>query len=169
MTRPPVAPRARSRSIARPSKRIVDECGHVTYAPSMGQERAKTFADRLTPVVPRQEDDIAHLSDEMVDVLYPGRRPRPFRMGVIFRQFEGPNYPRAVALARLSPAYKEEQDGPRLRHLAAFSTEQARVLHELFEIVGPISDTEVTVDGKKLPYARELWLPRFWVFVSEES
>ncbi len=27
--------------------------------------------------------------------------------------------------------------------------------------------TEVLVDGKQVPYARELWLPLFWLFVSE--
>ena len=48
----------------------------------MGRERAKTFADRLPPVVPKEEEDISHLSPEMADLLYPGRRPRPFRMGV---------------------------------------------------------------------------------------
>ena len=32
--------------------------------------RAKTFADRLPDVVPREEADIAHLPDEMADVLY---------------------------------------------------------------------------------------------------
>jgi hypothetical protein len=44
---------------------------------AMARERAKTYADRLPPLVPRQETDIAHLSDEMADILYPGRRPRP--------------------------------------------------------------------------------------------
>ena len=43
----------------------------------MARERAKTYADRLPPLVPRQETDIAHLSDEMADILYPGRRARP--------------------------------------------------------------------------------------------
>ena len=50
----------------------------------MCAERAKTFADRLPPLVPKEEEDISHLTDEMADVLYPRRRPRPFRLGVVF-------------------------------------------------------------------------------------
>jgi hypothetical protein len=135
----------------------------------VGRERAKTFADRLAPVVPRAEEDISHLSDDMADVLYPGRRPRPFRIGLIFDRFEGPNYPRALELAKRSPVYGELQEGSQLRHQAAFACEQAKVLHALFDIVGPIATTEVTVDGKRLPYARELWLPLFWTFVGGEE
>jgi len=40
----------------------------------MGRERAKTFADRLPPVLPREEPDIAHLPDEMADKLQPEPR-----------------------------------------------------------------------------------------------
>ena len=35
----------------------------------MARERAKTFADRLPPVVPKEEDDISRLSDEMAEEL----------------------------------------------------------------------------------------------------
>ena len=31
--------------------------------------------------------------------------------------------------------------------------------------MGPISGTDVLVDGRKVPYARELWLPLFWLFL----
>ncbi|HEY3119051.1 MAG TPA: hypothetical protein VGL15_00385 [Vicinamibacteria bacterium] len=131
----------------------------------MTRERAQTFADRLPPIVPKEEADIAHLSDEMAGVLYPGRRPRPFRVGVVFDAFDGPSYPRAVELARRSPVYAETGSGADLRHQAAFDTAAAGVLRELFEIVGERPGTDVLVDGKKVPYARELWLPLFWLFV----
>jgi hypothetical protein len=133
----------------------------------MARERAKTFADRLPPVVPKAEDDISHLSDEMADILYPGRRPRPFRMGIAFDAFEGADGARAVELARRSPVYREQQEGGRPRHQAAFETTEAGTLRELFQLVGPRPGTDVLVDGKKAPYARELWLPLFWMFVRE--
>lgn len=134
----------------------------------MARERAKSFEERLPDVVPRVEADISQLSDEMADVLYPGRRPRPFRIGVAFDAFEGPNYPRALALARRSEVYREEGPGDALRHSAAFAAAEADLLRELYEIVGPISGTEVLVDGKRVPYARELWLPLFWIFLKGE-
>jgi hypothetical protein len=133
----------------------------------MTRERAKTFADRLPPVVPKEEDDISQLSDEMADILYPGRRPRPFRMGIAFDPFDGPGYERAVELARRSPVYRERTEGGAPRHEAAFEAAGAGTLRELFQIVGPRPGTDVLVDGKKTPYARELWLPLFWMFVRE--
>jgi hypothetical protein len=133
----------------------------------MARERAKTFADRLPPVVPKEEDDVSHLSDEMADILYPGRRARPFRMGIAFDAFEGPGYRRAIELARRSPAYHERERGGETRHEAAFEPAGAGTLRELFQLVGPRPGTDVLVDGKKAPYARELWLPLFWMFVRE--
>ena len=133
----------------------------------MTRERAKTFADRLPPVVTEEEDDVSRLPDEMVDILYPGRRVRPFRMGVSFDAFDGPDYLRAVELARRSPQYRETASGATTVHHAAFETTAARTLHQLFQIVGGRPGTEVLVDGKKAPYASELWLPLFWIFVGE--
>jgi hypothetical protein len=132
----------------------------------MVRERAKTFADRLPPVVPKVEDDISQMSDEMADILYPGRRPRPFRMGIVFDSFDGPGYERAVELARRSPLYRHAQGGED-RHEAAFEVAGAATLRELFQIVGERPGTDVLVDGKRAPYARELWLPLFWMFVRE--
>jgi len=135
----------------------------------MARERAKSFADRLPPLVPKEEADISHLSDEMADILYPGRRPRPFRMGLTFDAFEGAAYERAVALARRSPVYGETRTADGLRHHAAFEAASARVMRDLFDLVGRRPGTEVLVDGKKLPYAHEIWLPLFWIFVGGEA
>jgi hypothetical protein len=134
----------------------------------MGRERPPDYADRLPRVVPKEETDISHLSDEMADLLYPGRRPRPFRVGVSFGVFEGPGYERAVALARRSPVYREETAAEGPMHHAAFDAAEARTLRDLFELVKGRSGTEVLVDGKKVPYAHELWLPLFWIFVGGE-
>lgn len=135
----------------------------------MSRERAKSFADRLPRVVPKEEQDISHLSDEMADVLYPGRRKRPFRIGLAFDAFEGPEYARALELARRSPVYRETGAGESLRHYAAFEATAARTLHELFQIVAQRPGTDVLVDGRKVPYARELWLPLFWIFLVGEA
>jgi hypothetical protein len=135
----------------------------------MGRERPPDFADRLPRVVPKEETDISHLSDEMADLLYPGRRPRPFRMGVSFGAFEGPGYERAVALARRSPVYREETVADQQVHQAAFDAGEARTLRDLFELVKGRQGTEVLVDGKRVPYAHELWLPLFWIFVGGEA
>ncbi len=136
----------------------------------MGRERPPDFADRLPRVVPKEEKDISHLSEEMADLLYPGRRPfRPFRMGVTFGAFDGPAYEKALALARRSAVYREEAGAVGLTHHAAFDAGEARLLRDLFELVKGRPGTEVLVDGKKAPYAHELWLPLFWTFVGGEA
>jgi hypothetical protein len=131
----------------------------------MVRDRAKSFAERLPDIVPREEADISHLSDEMAELLYPGRRPRPLRVGVVFDTFAGDNFLRALEMARRSPVYREEHEGQRVRHRAEFESTQARVLRDLYAIVGELPSTDVLVDGKKAPYGRELWLPLFWIFV----
>lgn len=133
----------------------------------MSRERAKSYADRLPPLVPREEDDISHLSDEMADLLYPGRRPRPPRVGFVFEAVPGEDP--ALPLARRAPVYREEADGPVVRHRAEFGTGEAAAARALFELVGQRPGTEVLVDGKAVPYARELWLPLYWIFVVDEA
>jgi hypothetical protein len=130
----------------------------------MGAERAKTFADRLPPLVPKEEEDISHLSDEMADVLYPRRRPRPFRLGVVFESFAEQGYDRALTLARQSPVYEESGKAGSMKHRAAFDSAAADLLVELVDLVGRRPGTEILVDGKNVPYAREIWLPLFRVF-----
>ena len=128
-------------------------------------DESQSFADRLPPVVPREEADISHLSDEMADLLYPGRRSRPFRMGLLFEAPEGASAERALALARGADFYAEEPGRRAPLHRAEFGTASASRLRELFALVGESAGTEVLVDGKRVPYARELWLPLFWVLV----
>ena len=118
-------------------------------------------------MVPREEADISHLSDEMADILYPGRRPRPFRVTIEFEDFDGPDHGRAVALARRSPLYREKTEGDRRLHHAPFETRQASEMRALFQLVGSRPGTEVLVDGKRVPYATDLWLPLVWLFVGE--
>jgi hypothetical protein len=135
----------------------------------MARERPPDFADRLPRVVPKEEADISELPDEMAELLYPGRRPRPFRIAIRFGAFSGADYERALGLARLSPVYSEQQSPDGTFHRAAFDAGAARTLLELFELVRGRPGTEVLVDGKKAPYAHELWLPLFWIFVGGEA
>jgi hypothetical protein len=127
-------------------------------------EKAKTFAERLPPILPKEEEDISHLSDDMVDVLYPGRRPRRFRIDISFGRFDGKDYDKAVGIARESKTYREFEEHGKPRHQAGFESTSALRLRDLFELVGHQGDTEVLVNGKDVPYAREIWLPLFWIF-----
>ena len=39
---------------------------------------------------------------------------------------------------------------------------EAERLRDVFQIVGPSDATEVLIDDRPVPYARELWLPLVW-------
>ena len=52
--------------------------------------------------------------------------------------------------------------GEALRHRARFFPDDALQLRDLFELTGPHPGTEVLIDDRPVPYARELWLPLVW-------
>jgi hypothetical protein len=130
--------------------------------------RPKSFADRLPKIVTPEEQDISHLSDEMADILYPGRRRRPFRMGIVFEAFEGADLALALELARRSPVYRESQEEGRVRHQAAFDASAAEAFRDLYQLVGHRPGTEVLVDGKRVPYAREIWMPLYFIHLGSK-
>ena len=65
-------------------------------------------------------------------------------------------------MARASAEYRDVGAGDRLRHRARFYPRDAVQLRDLFDIVGRFDATEVLIDDRPVPYARELWLPLIW-------
>ena len=45
------------------------------------------------------------------------------------------------------------------------SIQDAVKLRDLFEVVGRFDATEVLIDDRPVPYARELWLPLIWFLI----
>lgn len=143
----------------------------------MTEERAANYIERLPQVIEREEEDVSHLDQEMLEILYPARADRDFTVGIVF----GPqpseqaseeglrNYERALELARGSRRYRSEGQGRYQRHSGSFGIDEVRQLHELFELVGAYPSCEILVKGKRVPYARELWLPFFWFFMKDED
>jgi hypothetical protein len=124
--------------------------------------------ERFWPYVdlPEQPSDaeLAALDPALAEALF-GTPKRPFSLSIEFPRFEGDQYPRALALARASAEYREIGSGAVVRHRARFYPQDALALRNLFEIVGPFDATEVLVDDKPVPYARELWLPLVWMLI----
>jgi hypothetical protein len=107
------------------------------------------------------EEELASLDPDLRDALF-GSTGRPFSITLVFPRFDGPGYERAVTLARASAEYREVGEGPAFRSRARFLPRDAERLRDLFEIVGPLHETEVLVDDRPVPFARELWLPLIW-------
>ena len=124
--------------------------------------------ERFWPYVdlPEQptEEELAALSPELSEALF-GTPPLPFSVSLDFPAFAGPDFDRALAMARASDQYLEHGDGASRRHRARFYPEHAVALRDLFEVVGRFDATEVLIDDRPVPYARELWLPLLWFLI----
>jgi len=123
-------------------------------------------SDRFWPYVDVPEtptdEELATVDPDLRAVLLGDSAPRPFSVTIVFPEFPGVDCARAVELARDAADYRATGTGASLRHRARFLPGQARELRTLFELVGPMDETEVLVDDRPVPYARELWLPLFW-------
>ena len=142
----------------------------------MPERRATNYIERLPEIIDRDEGDISHLDPEMVEILYPERAPKEFRIDLLFQapsahatEEQRQRYRRAVPLAERGPNYRAQGSGDRLTHRVSFSADEANQLHELFSLVGELPSCEVLVRGKRVPFARELWLPFFWFFRKDEE
>jgi len=124
--------------------------------------------ERFWPYVDLPEqptpEELASLHPELAEALF-GRPKLPFSVSVEFAPFDGPDYARAMGLARAAAEFRDLGTAPALRHRARFYPEDVEKLRELFGIVGRFDSTDVLVDDKPVPYARELWLPLLWFLI----
>jgi hypothetical protein len=124
--------------------------------------------ERFWPYVDLPEqptpEELAALHPELAEALF-GKPKLPFSLSVEFSPFDGPDYARALGLARAAAEFRDLGSGASLRHRARFFPPDAVKLRELFEIVGRYDSTDVLVDDKPVPYARELWLPLMWFLI----
>ena len=124
--------------------------------------------ERFWPYVDLPEqptaEELATLHPELAEALF-GRPKLPFSVSVEFSAFDGADYARALELARGSAEFRDLGTGPALRHRARFFPQDVEKLRSLFEIVGRFDSTDVLVDDKPVPYARELWLPLLWFLI----
>ena len=132
----------------------------------MGAEPPKTRPlERFWPYADLSEqpteEELAALDPDLHEALF-GARPQPFSITIAFPRLESPGFARALEIARASAEYREVGNGAAFRYRARFRPSDAERLRELFEIVGRFDETEVLIDDRPLPYARELWLPLVW-------
>ncbi|CAN5753656.1 hypothetical protein BH24ACI5_BH24ACI5_07710 [soil metagenome] len=124
--------------------------------------------ERFWPYVDLPEqptpEELASLHPELAEALF-GAPKLPFSVSLEFSPFEGPDYERALDMARSSAEYRELGAGTAVRHRARFFPGHALKLRDLFQIVGQFDSTDVLVDNKPVPYARELWLPLMWMLI----
>jgi hypothetical protein len=131
----------------------------------MAVERRTQPLERFWPYAEHSEEptpeELAALDPDLHAALF-GPRNLPFSITLVFARFEGTDYARAVGIARQSAEYREVGSGDAFRHRARFFPADALPLRDLFDLTGPHPGTEVLIDDRPVPYARELWLPLLW-------
>ena len=110
------------------------------------------------------DEELAALDPELHDALF-GPQARPFSVTIVFPRLDVPGFDRALDLARQSAEYRETGTGAGFRHRARFLSSDAVRLRDLFHIVGVVDETEVLIDDRPVPFARELWLPLMWFLI----
>ncbi|HYN08228.1 MAG TPA: hypothetical protein VES67_12655 [Vicinamibacterales bacterium] len=111
------------------------------------------------------DEELAKLHPELRAALFGAPAP-PFSISVEFPEFSGENYGRAVDLAKASDEYVETRAGGTLRHRARFFPgDRPLHLRDLYELVSGVPESDVLIDDRPLPYARELWLPLVWFLI----
>ena len=153
-------------------RRAIDTASRVPDAggnmPPDAPDREYRPVERFWPYVnlPEQPsaEELAALDPALAEALF-GASPLPFSISIDFPRFDGADYGRAVEMARRSAEYREIGSGPSLRHRARFYPADAGKVRDLFEIVGRFDASEVLIDDRPVPYARELWLPLLWFLI----
>jgi hypothetical protein len=106
------------------------------------------------------EEELAALDPELHEALF-GTTARPFSITLVFRRKAHPEFEHALDLARGAAEFRETGSGEAHRYRVRFLPADAARLHQVFLIVDA-GDTEVLIDDRPVPYARELWLPLVW-------
>jgi hypothetical protein len=108
------------------------------------------------------DEELAKLDPDLQAALLENPPDRPFSCTIVFAPFDGPDYPAALALAKSGREYLETGKHDRLRHRARFLPDQVLAIRDLWRLVGRFETSDVLIDGRPLPFARELWLPLLW-------
>ena len=109
-------------------------------------------------------EELAALDPDLREALF-GQEARPFSITLVFPPLDVPDFGRALELARASAEFREVGAGAARRYRARFWSSDAIKLRDLFQIVGGSDATDVLIDDRPVPYARELWLPLVWFLI----
>jgi len=111
-------------------------------------------------------EEQAALDPDLYEAVYGQRPNRPFSITLVFPDLDLPDFDHALELARQSSEFRQTGEGVLARYRARFQTADAARLRDVFNVVGRSPQTEILVDDRPLPYARELWIPLVGFFIN---
>ena len=125
--------------------------------------------ERFWPYTDIQEqpsdEELAKVQPELREALF-GPLNLPFSVSLVFPEFNGDACERAIKLAQASDEYSCTESGGHRWHRARFFTgDRPMRLRDLYLIVAGVAGNEVLINDRRVPYARELWLPLVWLLI----
>jgi hypothetical protein len=125
--------------------------------------------DRFWPYAELSEQpsdqELAALNPELREAIF-GASTLPFSITIAFPRFDGEPYAKALDLAAAADERADVGVGAAFRHHATFFPGEHPVqLRDLYDVVAGVPGSEVLIDGKPVPFARELWLPLVWFLI----
>jgi hypothetical protein len=108
------------------------------------------------------DEELAKLDPDLQDALFERPPARPFSYTLVFKPFDGPGFAQALELSKAGAECLEAGTGDGMRYRVRFRPDQVIALRDLWQMVGRFDTSEVLIDDRPVPYARELWLPLLW-------
>jgi hypothetical protein len=111
------------------------------------------------------DEEIARVDPELREALF-GPFNLPFSVTLVFPEFEGAEFAHAIQLAEAADEHTVAAAGGRRWHRARFFTADRPIrIRDLYFAVAGVPGNEVLINDRRLPYARELWLPMVWLLI----
>lgn len=123
----------------------------------------------VPPTLPEKDAALLEtLTPDLARLLYPDQSTEPFRITVVYPELGG-NAGKAArkieADATDHSVSEPEATGDVRLHRTTFSLAQIEEFHELYHLAETFSGSgglELLLNGRRVPLARELWLPLIW-------
>lgn len=107
------------------------------------------------------DEELAALDPDLHEALF-GSTGRPFSITLVFPAVDDSRFEQVLERARGAVEFRETGTGEQRRFRVRFLSSDAERLRDVFQVVGTLDATEVLIDDRPVPYARELWLPLVW-------
>jgi hypothetical protein len=121
--------------------------------------------ERFWPYVELTEEpsaeELAAIDPDLHAALF-GPRNLPFSFTLVFPEVEGDTAAEALARAEAAAEHRVVGSGADRRHRVRFFSGDVAALRDLYALVGHLPGSEVLIDDRPVPFARELWLPLLW-------
>ncbi len=104
------------------------------------------------------------LEERLRHIFFP-KEKREIFVVIRFKQEDSPYFQEALKWAQGWDRYWSKGEGKWKWHYVRFEKNQVKEMKEFFDIVQKVEEVEVLIEGKRIPYGRDLWLPLFWFYL----